>query len=99
MNWDINSANVSHEYKETHPGHEVYADGGLMLYGDGEDIPSGEEGRWHLERLLISPFLYRMENGVKVWNGDYKEGGHYYDPLYGDYVIHFKGTPPIDPNW
>lgn len=91
--------NVSHEYKETHPGHEVYADGGLMLYGDGEDIPSGEAGRWHLERLLMSPFLYRIENGDKVWNDDYLEGGHYYDPLYGDKVIQFKGTPPIDPNW
>jgi len=91
--------NVSHEYKETHPGHEVYADGGLMLYGDGEDIPSGAEGRWHLERLMLSPFLYWMENGKKVWNEDYKEGGHYYDPLYEDKVIQFKGTPPIDPNW
>lgn len=91
--------NVSHEYKETHPGHEVYADGGLMLYGDGEDIPSGPEGRWHLERLMISPFLYRMEDGKKVFNPDYKEGGHYYDPIYKEKVVHFKGTPPIDPNW
>lgn len=91
--------NVSHEYKETHPGHEVYADGGLMLYGDGEDIPSGPEGRWHLERLLISPFLYRMEDGEKVFNPDYQEGGHYYDPIYKEKVVHFKGTPPIDPNW
>lgn len=91
--------NVSHEYKETHPGHEVYADGGLMLYGDGEDIPSGPEGRWHLERLLVSPFLYKMENGQKVFNPDYQEGGHYYDPIYKEKVVHFKGTPPIDPNW
>lgn len=91
--------NVSHEYKETHPGHEVYADGGLMLYGDGEDIPSGPDGRWHLERLVISPFLYKMENGQKVFNPDYQEGGHYYDPIYKEKVVHFKGTPPIDPNW
>ncbi|MEQ9099462.1 MAG: hypothetical protein RIF36_14690 [Imperialibacter sp.] len=92
--------NVSHEYKSTHPGHEVYADGGLMLYGDGEDIPSGEAGRWHLERLLLSPYLYKAdENGNKTWNPDYKEGGHYYDPLYGDYVVRFDGAAPIDGNW
>lgn len=91
--------NVSHEYKDTYPGHEVYADGGLMLYGDGEDISSGVEGRWHLERLLLSPFLYKMENGKKVWNPDYEEGGHYYDPIYGEKVVRFKGIPPIDPNW
>lgn len=91
--------NVSHEYMDTHPGHEVYADGGLMLYGDGEDIPSGKAGRWHLERLMLSPFIYRLEEGHKVYNPDYQEGGHYYDPIYGEYVVEFKGVPPIDPDW
>ncbi len=92
--------NVSHEYKETSPAHEVYADGGLMLYGSGEDIPSGAAGRWHLERLLMSPYLYRLKSdGTKQWNPDYKDGGHYYDPLYGDKVVRFKGTPNMDPNW
>lgn len=91
--------NVSHEYKSTDPGHEVFADGGLMLYGDGEDIPSGKEGRWHLERLHLSPFLYRIEDGTKIWNSDYKEGGHYYDPLYGEKVIYFSGKEEIDTNW
>lgn len=92
--------NVSHEYRETNPGHEVYADGGLMLYGSGEDIPSGEKGRWHLERLHLSPFLYRLdETGKKVWNADYMEGGHYYDPLYGDKIIRFAGKADIDENW
>ncbi|MEQ8364345.1 MAG: hypothetical protein RH948_15835 [Cyclobacteriaceae bacterium] len=92
--------NVSHEYKSTDPGHEIYAEGGLMLYGDGEDIPSGEEGRWHLERLHLSPFIYKLnEQGVKVWNEEYKEGGHYYDPLYVDKVIRFKGKAEIDPDW
>jgi hypothetical protein len=92
--------NVSHEYMDTNPGHEIYADGGLMLYGDGEDIPSGEKGRWHLERLLMSPFVYTMDqNGNKIWNEDYKEGGHYYDPLYGDKVVHFEGKPEIDEDW
>jgi hypothetical protein len=92
--------NVSHEYKETSPAHEVYADGGLMLYGSGEDIPSGAAGRWHRERLLMSPYLYRLRgDGTKQWNPDYKDGGHYYDPLYGDKVVRFPGTPSMDPNW
>ena len=92
--------NVSHEYKTTHPAFEVFAEGGLMLYGKGEDIPSGKEGRWHLERLHMSPFVYRLESsGTKTWNPDYKEGGHYYDPLYGDKVIHFPGKASIDESW
>jgi hypothetical protein len=92
--------NVSHEYKETSPAHEIFADGGLMLYGSGEDIPSGAEGRWHRERLMMSPYLYRLTpDGKKQWNPDYKDGGHYYDPLYGDKVVRFPGTPSMDPNW
>lgn len=92
--------NVSHEYRDISPQHEVYADGGLMLYGDGEDIPSGREGRWHLERLHLSPFLYTLQaDGIKKWNPDYQEGGHYYDPIYGDKVVHFKGVAPIDEDW
>ena len=92
--------NVSHEYMETDPGHEIFAEGGLMLYGKGEDIPSGRSGRWHLERLLLSPFLYRLgPDGSKQWNADYKEGGHYYDPIYGDKVVKFAGKPKIDESW
>jgi hypothetical protein len=92
--------NVSHEYKATDPAHEVYDEGGLMLYGAGEDIPSGRDGRWHLERLLMSPFVYKLDkNGKKVWNADYQEGGHYYDPLYGEKVIDFPGVSGMDPDW
>ena len=92
--------NVSHEYNETHPGFEVFADGGLMLYGKGEDIPSGKSGRWHLERLLLSPYLYKTgADGSKKWNPDYKENGHYYDPIYGEYVIHFLPEPEIGEDW
>jgi len=92
--------NVSHEYKTTDPAHEVYAEGGLMLYGAGEDIPSGAAGRWHLERLLMSPYLYRLgPGGKKQWNPDYKEGGHYYDALYGEKVVRFPGQSKMDPNW
>lgn len=80
--------NVSHEYKDIDPQHEVRAEGGLMLYGSGTDIPSGKTGRWHRERLHLSPYIYKQtENGVRVWNADYEEGGHYYDPIYGDKTI------------
>ena len=92
--------NVSHEYNGINPGFEVFDEGGLMLYGSGEDIPSGKEGRWHLERLQLSPYLYMVdESGNKIWNGDYKEAGHYYDPIYDNYVIHFLPEPQINDDW
>ena len=82
--------NVSHEYREVDPQHEVRADGGLMLYGTGTEIASGRDGRWHQERLLLSPYLYKQSSdGVRTWNPDYQEGGHYYDPIYGDFVVEF----------
>jgi hypothetical protein len=82
--------NVSHEYRERGPEHEIRAEGGLMLYGQGTEIPNGAEGRWHRERLLLSPYLYRLgPAGRKIWNADYREDGHYYDPLYGDYAVRF----------
>lgn len=87
--------NVSHEYRTTNPQHEVRADGGLMLYGKGTEIAPGREGRWHRERLHLSPYLYRESAGGKrQWNPDYREGGHYYDPIYGDYVVRFDADPP-----
>lgn len=83
--------NVSHEYMDINPEHEVRAEGGLMVYGAGKDIPSGMEGRWHRERLHLSPYVYIMSaDGVRVWNPDYKEDGHYYDPIYGEKVIRFE---------
>jgi len=85
--------NVSHEYMEQSPQHEVIGEGGLMLYGAGTDIPSGKEGRWHKERLLMSPYLYRLSNnGERIANPDYEERGFYYDSLYGDKVVHFDGV-------
>ncbi len=82
------------------PQHEIYAEGGLMIYGDGIEIGSGKENRWHLERLLLSPFIYQSdENGNKQWNPDYQEGGHYYDPIYGDFVVEFDGVHVIDKDW
>lgn len=82
--------NVSHEYRAIAPQFAVRGDGGLMLYGSGTDIPPGKEGRWHRERLHLSPFIYRLkEAGMRQWNTDYRETGHYYDPLYGDQVVRF----------
>ena len=83
--------NVSHEYKNIDPQHEVRAEGGLMLYGAGTDIASGEEGRWHRERLHLSPYVYiESHNGKRTWNRDYEENGHYYDPIYGTHVVNFE---------
>ena len=92
--------NVSHEYNDINPGFEVFAEGGLMLYGSGEDIPTGKEGRWHLERLQLSPYVNKVDDrGNKNWNNDYKEAGHYYDPIYDNYVIHFLPEPQINDDW
>jgi len=90
--------NVSHEYRDTDPQHEVRAEGGLMLYGGGTEIASGREGRWHKERLHLSPYVYRQgKDGKKLWNPDYKEGGHYYDPIYGDKVVDFAPAAYVAP--
>ena len=75
--------NVSHEYRDTSPQHEVRADGGLMLYGRGTDIPSGSGGRFHRERLHRSPYVYRLdEAGERNYNPDYATDGFYYDGIY-----------------
>ncbi len=85
--------NASHEYRDIDPQHEVYADGGLLLYGDGTDIPSGPDGRFHRERLHRSPFVYRREaSGAKSWNPDYLDGGGYYDRIYEGLTVDFD--PP-----
>lgn len=83
--------NVSHEYRDVSPQHEIRSDDGLMLYGSGTQIPSGEDGRWHQERLRLSPYVYRTnEAGEKVWNKDFIEGGIYYDPIYRNYAVQFE---------
>lgn len=80
--------NVSHEHREISPAHEVDAEGGLMVYGEGTEIASGEEGRWHLERLMRSPYLYVVNpEGQRIYNPDYEESGHYADPIYGELVV------------
>lgn len=83
--------NVSHEYRETSPQHEVNADGGLMLYGEGGEIPPGAEGRYHYERLHKSPYLYtEAEDGSRTYNPDYAAGGFYYDPIYDGISMEFE---------
>lgn len=75
--------NVSHEYRDTSPAHEVRADGGLMLYGKGAEIASGAAGRFHRERLHVSPYVYRESpDGTRTWNPDYHGDGFYYDAIY-----------------
>lgn len=76
--------NVSHEGVGACPSFEAYGED-LMLYGSGSRIPSGLEGRWQAERLHLSPFLHREVDGVAVYNDDFVEGGHYADPIYGEY--------------
>ena len=87
--------NVSHEHRKIGPQFEVRGEGGLMIYGRGTEIPSGKAGRWHKERLHLSPFVYwTKEDGTRQWNADYCESGHYYDPLYADKVIRFGVMKP-----
>lgn len=89
--------NVSHEYRETAPQHEVRADGGLMLYGSGTEIASGADGRFHRERLHRSPFLYRMVDGERRYNPDYIGDGFYYDPIYEGISVELEAPVPASP--
>ena len=81
--------NVSHEYRDVAPQHEVRADGGLMLYGSGTEIPAGEAGRFHRERLHRSPYIYRHDERGREWNDDYAEDGFYADPIYAGLCMPF----------
>ena len=79
--------NVSHEGLAVSPAFSGNTIPGLMGYGGSTEIYEGESGRWHQERLLLSPFLYTMKNGDKTYNPDYAEIGSYADPIYGTYVV------------
>ncbi len=74
--------NVSHEGLDVCPQGTGDSVPGLMGYSDEAEIYGGAEGRWHRERLMLSPFLYRIVDGQKVWNGEYQHGGTYDDPIY-----------------
>jgi len=79
--------NVSHEGRDVCP--QGTGDGvpGLMGYANEKEIYGGRDGRWHQERLLLSPFLYRTVGGEKVYNLGFRGGGAYDDPIYGEFVM------------
>lgn len=78
--------NVSHEGKGVCPSFE--ADGSdLMLYGNGHTIGKGAEGRWHHERLQLSPFLFKRAGEKLDFEHTFKNGGIYGDPLYGEFIV------------
>lgn len=74
--------NVSHEGLDACPQFDGGGIPGLMGYGRSTEIFSGRKGRFHKERLHLSPFIYKIVNGEKVHNPDYEEFGHYRDPIY-----------------
>ena len=79
--------NVSHEGLGISPAFSGSSIPGLMGYGGSTTIYGGQSGRWHQERLLLSPFLYKVNGGVKTYNPDYTVNGSYNDPIYGSYVM------------
>jgi hypothetical protein len=86
--------NVSHEYRDMAPAHEIRAEGGLMIYGEGVEIAAGRAGRFHLERLHRSPFLYRIaSDGTRAYNPDYAEDGFYHDPIYDGLCMDDEPAP------
>ncbi|MEM7646735.1 MAG: hypothetical protein AAF203_07500, partial [Pseudomonadota bacterium] len=76
--------NVSHEGGDHGPQGDGDNIPGLMGYGDSLEILAGSKGRFHLERLMKSPFLYKMIDGKKIYNPDFKKNGIYTDPIYGN---------------
>lgn len=88
--------NVSHEGLSACPRGSGESVPGLMGYGDSKEIFGGREGRWHRERLLRSPFIYRLRDGEKVWNEDFAAGGRYDDPIYEDLVVEPACPGPYD---
>ncbi len=78
--------NVSHEGVGVCPAFAVNGTE-LMLYGSGEIIPEGPEGRYHRERLLLSPFVYTLNEGVAEFDTVYESGGIYADPIYEAMIV------------
>lgn len=83
--------NVSHEGVGRGPKGEQRGPHDLMIYGSGTRIPSGPAGRFQVQRLQRSPFLYRMVEGKRRFNPPYREGGHYWDPIYRNSKDETKG--------
>ena len=79
--------NVSHEGLEHCPKFSGDTIPGLMGYSKDIAIYKGKVGRWHYERLMLSPYIYRLVDGQKKYKPDFKQGGVYRDPIYLDYVV------------
>ena len=79
--------NVSHEGLNVSPAFSGTSIPGLLGYGNSVEIYDGQSGRWHKERLLLSPYLYKTVNGEKKYNADYSGVGAYDDAIYGSYVM------------
>ncbi|MGB1040330.1 MAG: hypothetical protein ACPGVD_05620 [Flavobacteriales bacterium] len=79
--------NVSHEGLGISPAFSGSSIPGLMGYGGSTTIYGRQSGRWHQERLLLSPFLYKMNRGAKTYNPDYNRNGSYNDGIYGTFVM------------
>lgn len=79
--------NVSHEGLGISPAFSGSSIPGLLGYGNSVEIYGGQAGRWHRERLLLSPYLYKNVNGVKVYNPNYSGVGAYDDAIYGSYIM------------
>lgn len=79
--------NVSHEGLGVSPAFSGNTIPGLLGYGSSVEIYGGQTGRWHQERLLLSPYLYKMNNGTKTYNPDYEGVGAYDDAIYGNYIM------------
>jgi hypothetical protein len=79
--------NVSHEGLDKCPKFSGNNIPGLMGYGDSLNVYGGKKGRFHKERLLHSPFLYRVKNKSKLYNLEYKKNGIYRDPIYQEISV------------
>lgn len=79
--------NVSHEGLGISPAFSGSSIPGLLGYGGSTTIYGGLSGRWHQERLLLSPYLYKKNGTTITWNPDYAGNGSYNDPIYGTYLM------------
>ena len=79
--------NVSHEGLGVSPAFSGTSIPGLLGYGGSTTIYGGQSGRWHQERLLLSPYLYKKNGTTITYNPDYAGDGSYGDAIYGGYVM------------
>jgi len=85
--------NASHEGGNSCPKFSGKEIPGILGYTGSVELLSGRSGRYHAERVLKSPFIYKLEDGLKKWNKDYQSGGHYRDKIYGRFHISPSCSP------